>query len=277
MKVSLIEPRGFCNGVQNALNLLDDALAKNLKPYVLNEIVHNKTIIADYQKKGVIFVKDLAQAPPGSTVIFSAHGVAPDIRRTAAIRNLKIIDATCPLVKKVHKEAVRFARRGMHIIYIGNKRHEEAAGVYGEAPQNITITENVRDISLIPRDKKQYAILTQTTLNVPETEKLISELKKIFPGLIEPAKKDICYATTVRQEAVQKTAGMVEAIIIIGSGNSSNSVRLKETAEAAGAHAYLADSYRELPEEIKKYKSVGITSGASAPEYLVQECVKYLS
>lgn len=276
MKVTLIEPRGFCNGVQNALEILDKAVASGQKIYVLNEIVHNKTIITDYQKKGVSFVPDIIAVPENGTVVFSAHGVSPAVRRQAAARQLKIIDATCPLVEKVHAEAIEFAKHNIHIIYIGHKKHEEAIGVYGETPENITIIENAKDLPLIPPDKKQYAVLTQTTLNVIETARLIVELKKTFPQLIEPDKKDICYATTVRQEAVQKAASTVEAIIIIGSGNSSNSVRLKEAAEAAGAKAYLVDNYRELPVEIKKYQSVGITSGASAPEYLVQECLQYL-
>ncbi|MDR1997715.1 MAG: 4-hydroxy-3-methylbut-2-enyl diphosphate reductase [Candidatus Margulisbacteria bacterium] len=276
MKIELITPRGFCRGVQNALDLLDKALAQGLQPYVLNEIVHNKTIIAAYQQKGVIFVKDLQSVPPHSYIVFSAHGVSPGTRSQAAARKLKILDATCPLVKKVHQEAVAYTRQGTHIIYIGHQKHEEAAGVCGEAPQNITLIEKASDIALIPRGQKQYAVLTQTTLNVKETARLIAELKKIWPHLREPDKKDICHATTVRQEAVQKAAAQVEAIIIIGSQNSSNSARLQETAAAAGCRAYLVDNYRELPPEIKQYQRIGLTSGASAPEYLVQECLEFL-
>ncbi|MDR2431105.1 MAG: 4-hydroxy-3-methylbut-2-enyl diphosphate reductase [Candidatus Margulisbacteria bacterium] len=276
MQVFLSEPRGFCNGVQNALNLLDEALAKKLKLSVLNEIVHNKTIIKNYQDKGVVFVKDLKAVPNGGHIVFSAHGVAPDIRRQAAERNLQIIDATCPLVKKVHREALGFTKHGVYIIYIGHHKHEEAAGVYGEAPQNITIIENSADIPLIPRDKKQYAALTQTTLNITETAGLIAQIKKIFPGLIEPAQKDICYATAARQEAARNIAAKTEAVVIIGSRNSSNSARLKEVVEAQGRPAYLVDNYRELPAEIKQYSKVGLTAGASAPEYLVRECLAFL-
>ena len=277
MQVVLIEPRGFCHGVQKALALLDDAIKQYSPIYVLNEIVHNKTIIEDYQKKGVIFVPDIQSVPAGGTVVFSAHGVAPAVRQQAKKQDLKIIDATCPLVEKVHKEAIDFAKHDIHILYIGHKKHEEAVGVCGEAPENITIIESLEDIPLIPKNKKQYAVLTQTTLNIIETQKIFTELKKLFPALIEPEQKDICYATTARQEAIQKTAAKVEAIIIIGSRNSSNSVRLKEVAEAAGCRAYLVDNYRELPPEIKQYKIVGLTSGASAPEYLVQECLEFLS
>ena len=272
-----MEPRGFCRGVRQALELLDTALADTSTPlYVLNEIVHNKTIIETYQKKGARFIQDIQDAPQGSRIVFSAHGVSPDIRRAADKRGLKIIDATCPLVQKVHNEAAEFTKQNIPIIYIGHKNHEEVRGVYGEAPQNITIVENTDDIRHIPRGHPQYAVLTQTTLNIADTQKIIAELKKIFT-LAEPPQKDICYATTARQEAVQKAAPQVEAVIIIGSQNSSNSIRLKEIAETAGARAYLVDSYQELPEKIKKYQSVGITSGASAPEFLVQECVKYLA
>lgn len=276
MQVVLIEPRGFCHGVQKALDILDAALQQHSPLYVLNEIVHNKTIISAYQAKGVRFVRDLREVPSGSPLVFSAHGVAPAVRQQALKQNLKIIDAACPLVEKVHKEAVELAAQGTHIIYIGHKNHEEAIGVCGEIPQNITVIENVADIKLIPADKKQYAVLTQTTLNVAETQKIIAELKKLFPGLIEPKQKDICYATTARQEAIQKTAAQVEAIIIIGSRNSSNSARLKEVAEAAGCRAYLVDNFRELPNEIKNHKKIGLTSGASAPEYLVKECLEFL-
>ncbi|MDR1453419.1 MAG: 4-hydroxy-3-methylbut-2-enyl diphosphate reductase [Candidatus Margulisbacteria bacterium] len=275
MKVVLIEPRGFCRGVRQALQLLDNTLQKSSPVYVLNEIVHNKTIIDVYQKKGVIFAQSIQEAPAGSHIVFSAHGVAPEIVRQAKERRLKIIDATCPLVKKVHQEAAAFTQKNIPIIYIGHKKHEEVRGVYGEAPHNITIVENLKDVSRLPRARAQYAVLTQTTLNIRDTQEIIAELKKHFQ-IIEPRQKDICYATAARQEAVQKAAPQVEAVIIIGSRNSSNSIRLKEIAEAAGARAYLADSCQELPPEIKKYQSIGLTSGASAPEYLVQECLTYL-
>ncbi|GBR76672.1 4-hydroxy-3-methylbut-2-enyl diphosphate reductase [Candidatus Termititenax persephonae] len=275
MPIVLIEPRGFCRGVRQALELLDRALQEN-PVYVLNEIVHNKTIIAAYQQKGACFVQNIQDAPPGSRIVFSAHGVPPETRREAIQRGLKIIDATCPLVQKVHAEAIEFTRRHIPIIYLGHKNHEEVRGVCGEAPQNITLIESIDDIQLIPRGRRQYAVLTQTTLNIEDTQKIIAALKKDFQ-IIEPKQKDICYATAARQEAVRKTAPQVEAVLIIGSQNSSNSIRLKEIAEAAGAKAYLADSYRDLPADIKKYKSIGITAGASAPEYLVQECLAYLA
>ncbi|MDR1322985.1 MAG: 4-hydroxy-3-methylbut-2-enyl diphosphate reductase, partial [Candidatus Margulisbacteria bacterium] len=174
------------------------------------------------------------------------------------------------------REVLEFTKKNIPIIYIGHKKHEEVRGVYGEAPQNITIVESLADIPRIPREQQRYAVLTQTTLSVEDTQKIIAALKKSF-SLIEPAQKDICYATSARQAAVRQTAPQVEAVIVIGSHNSSNSVRLKEAAEAAGAKAYLVDNCRELPPEIKQYKTVGLTSGASAPEYLVQECLAYLT
>ncbi|MDR2428962.1 MAG: 4-hydroxy-3-methylbut-2-enyl diphosphate reductase, partial [Candidatus Margulisbacteria bacterium] len=181
MKVVLIEPRGFCRGVQRALAKLDDALKSGQRIYVLNEIVHNKTIIADYLQKGVIFVQNIQSAPPESRIVFSAHGVPPEIYRQARERRLQIIDAVCPLVKKVHQEVAEFTKRNIPIIYIGHRKHEEVRGVYGEAPQNITIVESLNDLPNIPRGHRQYAVLTQTTLNAEDTQKIIAELKKSFP------------------------------------------------------------------------------------------------
>ena len=279
-RVLVAAPRGYCAGVDRAILTVEKALDLYGAPlYVRKEIVHNKYVVESLQERGVIFVDEVAEVPEGATVVFSAHGVAPVVHTEAAERNLKTIDATCPLVTKVHAEARRFANEGYDIILIGHDGHEEVVGTTGEAPDAITLVEDpqsAREIEVENPDKLIW--LSQTTLSVDETLETVEVLKERFPNLQSPPSDDICYATQNRQTAVKAMAAECDVVIVVGSGNSSNSVRLVEVALDAGATAsYRVDSYRELEEAwIDGAKTVGVTSGASVPELLVKEVLVWL-
>ena len=279
MEILLANPRGFCAGVNMAIECLEEAIRMfGTEIYVYHEIVHNKHVVERFTRQGVRFVDDVAEVPPGSILLYSAHGISPEIRRMSRERDLRTIDATCPLVTKVHMEAIRFARAGYHIVLIGHEGHDEVIGTMGEAPESITLVETVDDVDRLPfgpDDKVAY--LTQTTLSVEEAEVLIRRLRERFPNIQSPPKEDICYATTNRQEAVTALVPEADVLIVLGSQNSSNSQRLKEIGRSLGKRAYLIDGVGELrPEWLEDCERVAITAGASAPEVVVQECVEYL-
>src|SRR3954454_11868313 len=279
MKVILAAPRGFCAGVNMAIESLDLAIRAFGTPiYVYHEIVHNKYVVDTFKAKGAIFVDDLSEVPHGATLLFSAHGVSPEIRRIARERRLRAIDATCPLVTKVHIEAVRFAREGYTILLIGHEGHDETIGTMGEAPQAMVLVESVEDADRLefpPGAKLAY--LTQTTLSVDDANRIIDRLKSRFPQLVGPPKEDICYATQNRQQAVRVLAAEADLVLVIGSQNSSNSQRLKEIARESGVRAQLIDAASDIDERwFEGGQAVVITAGASAPESVVEECVEYL-
>ncbi len=279
MKIILAAPRGFCAGVNMAIESLDLAIQAFGTPiYVFHEIVHNKYVVETFRAKGAVFVDDLAEVPAGSTLLFSAHGVSPEIRRIARERKLRAIDATCPLVTKVHLEAIRFARDGYTILLIGHEGHDETIGTMGEAPHAMVLVESVEHASQLefPPDTK-LAYLTQTTLSVDDANRIINRLKERFPQLIGPPKEDICYATQNRQEAVSMLAAEADLVLVLGSQNSSNSQRLKEIAREAGIPSQLIDGAQDIQEQwFNGVNTVVITAGASAPESVVEECVEYL-
>ena len=279
MKVILANPRGFCAGVNMAIESLEKALEKFGSPlYVYHEIVHNRPVVERFSKRGVVFVDKIDDIPEGATVLYSAHGVSPTIRLESQKRNLLAIDATCPLVTKVHKEAVKFASEGYTIILIGHEGHDEVLGTMGEAPQNIVLVQDEESANKLelPKDTK-VAFLTQTTLSVDEAQAIIDLLKKKFPTIVGPAKDDICYATQNRQEAVKEIVPEVDVVLVLGSQNSSNSMRLSELAITLGKPAYLIDSVKEIKSEwLINAQKVLITAGASAPEDVVEECVDWL-
>jgi len=279
MKIILANPRGFCAGVNMAIESLDRALELYGTPlYVYHEIVHNRPVVERFRKRGVVFVDAVAEIPNGATVLYSAHGVAPAIRSAAAKRNLRAIDATCPLVTKVHLEAVRFAKDGYHIVLIGHEGYDEVLGTMGEAPESIRLVQDEAEVEALdlPANAK-VAYLTQTTLSVDDAEVIIAALRKRFPHIVGPSRDDICYATQNRQEAVKDIVPDADIVIVLGSQNSSNSMRLAEIAESCGKRAYLIDSVRELVDEsFTGRETVLITAGASAPEEVVEECVAYL-
>jgi 4-hydroxy-3-methylbut-2-enyl diphosphate reductase len=246
--------------------------------YAYHEIVHNRPVVERFRAKGVVFVENIDDIPAGATVLYSAHGVAPAIREASARRNLRAIDATCPLVTKVHMEAVRYAREHYHIILIGHEGHDEVIGTMGEAPESITLVEDVADVEALalPADA-QIAYLTQTTLSVDETQGIIAALRRKYPQIAGPSKDDICYATQNRQEAVKDLVPEADLVLVLGSQNSSNSQRLAEIARAAGKPAYLIDGAPGLRDEwFRGVETVLVTAGASAPEDVVEECVDYL-
>lgn len=279
MKVFLANPRGFCAGVNMAIECLDQALRIcGSGIYVYHEIVHNKYVVERFTKQGVKFVDAIEEVPEGSILLYSAHGVSPQVRDLARERRLKTIDATCPLVTKVHLEAVRFSKEGYRIVLIGHEGHDEVIGTMGEAPDNIILVDSAEDVDRleIPPGTR-LAYLTQTTLSVNEANRVIERLQQRFPDIVGPTKEDICYATTNRQEAVSALAPGVDVVIVLGSRNSSNSLRLQEIAAEQGKAAYLIDGVSELrPEWFDGVQGVLITAGASAPEVVVQECVEYL-
>jgi 4-hydroxy-3-methylbut-2-enyl diphosphate reductase len=279
VKIILANPRGFCAGVNMAVDSLDRALELFGTPlYAYHEIVHNRPVVEQFQRRGVIFVESIEDIPEGSTVLYSAHGVAPAIREAAERRRLRAIDATCPLVTKVHMEAVRYAAEHYHIILIGHEGHDEVVGTMGEAPESITLVQDESDVDrlTLPPDAK-VAYLTQTTLSVDETEGIIAALKRKYPQIDGPAKDDICYATQNRQEAVKDLVPEADIVLVLGSRNSSNSQRLAEIARAAGKPAFLIDGVGELrPEWFTGVNTALMTAGASAPEEVVQECIDYL-
>jgi 4-hydroxy-3-methylbut-2-enyl diphosphate reductase len=279
MDILLASPRGYCAGVDRAIDVVTIALDLYGPPvYVRHEIVHNRHVVEDLRTRGAVFVDHLADVPEGATVVFSAHGVAPQVRAEAAARHLRAIDATCPLVTKVHLEALRFARAGHHIALIGHAGHAEVEGTMGEAPESMTLVQSVEDVERLTIDDPQkLAYLTQTTLSVDETTAIIAALKAKFPTVRGPAREDICYATTNRQAAVKELASRCEVVFVVGSPTSSNSSRLREVAALAGARAYLVESVHDVdPASIAGAKTVGVTAGASTPEHLVRELVRWL-
>ena len=279
MKIILANPRGFCAGVNMAIDSLQRALELFGTPlYAYHEIVHNLHVVERFRKLGVVFVDSIEEIPAGATVLYSAHGVAPAIRAAAAARNLNAIDATCPLVTKVHLEAVRFAKEGYTILLIGHEGHDEVAGTIGEAPDNIRLVQNEQEVEQLdlPLDAK-VAYLTQTTLSVDDAEVIIQALRRRFPNIAGPSRDDICYATQNRQEAIKELAPQADVVLVLGSQNSSNSQRLAEIARGLGKRAYLIDSAREIQDSwFRGSETVLITAGASAPEDVVRECIFYL-
>ena len=279
MRIILANPRGFCAGVNMAIESLDRALDLFGPPlYVYHEIVHNRPVVERFRKRGVVFVDDISQIPEGANVLYSAHGVAPAIRAASAQRRLRAIDATCPLVTKVHLEAVRFAREGYTIILIGHEGHDEVLGTMGEAPANIRLVQNTEDVDQLdlPADTK-VAYLTQTTLSVDDAEVIIAALRRRFPQIVGPSRDDICYATQNRQEAVKLLVPEADVVLVLGSQNSSNSMRLAEIVQSYNKKAYLIDRVSEIKDHwFRRDDTVLITAGASAPEEVVEECVAYL-
>ncbi len=278
-KILLAKPRGFCAGVERAIEVVEQALQRFPGPvYVRKEIVHNPHVVNMLRQKGATFVDELTQVPSGSTTIFSAHGVSPAVHDAAHARSLKVIDATCPLVTKVHIEAKRFAREGYTLLLIGHAGHEEVEGTMGEAPEAIRLVQTVEEARAVSvKNPDKVAVITQTTLSVDDTRAIIEVLKQRFPTLVAPSKDDICYATQNRQNAVKAIVNEAEVILVIGAKNSSNSIRLTEVAEDAGRRAYLINDAREIqPAWLERVSCVGVTSGASAPEHLVQDVVETL-
>jgi 4-hydroxy-3-methylbut-2-en-1-yl diphosphate reductase len=277
-KVVLAKPRGFCAGVDRAIDVVNMALQLYGSPvYVRKEIVHNKYVIRSLAAKGAVFVDELTEVPDGAVAIFSAHGVAPEVRAEAAAKNLKVIDATCPLVTKVHMEAVRYAHDDRSIILVGHAGHDEVVGTMGEVPGRIQLVGSVEEAEKVQvPDPDRVAVTTQTTLGVDDANVIIEVLRRRFPNLTAPASDDICYATQNRQTAVKLLAEDADLVLVLGSDNSSNSRRLREVAEGAGAKAFLIDDASEIqPEWLDGVETVAITAGASAPEYLVQQAVAY--
>ena len=279
MKIILAAPRGFCAGVNMAVQSLDLVL-KHFGPpiYVYHEIVHNQHVVQTFESKGAVFVNSLEEIPSDSTVLFSAHGVSPEIRRIAKDRRLNAIDATCPLVTKVHLEAIKFAKEHYTIVLIGHEGHDEVVGTMGEAPEAIVLVEDTEDVEALQfTSETKLAFLTQTTLSVDDANRIIQRLKERFPWIIGPPKEDICYATQNRQEAVRVLCQRADVVIVLGSQNSSNSQRLRELAQEFDRPAYLVDGPQDLDEEyFQGVESVLITAGASAPELVVQNTIQWL-
>src|SRR5436190_1535018 len=277
-KLLLAAPRGYCAGVDRAVQTVERALELHGPPvYVRKEIVHNKHVVDQLRERGAIFVEQETEVPEGSTVVFSAHGVAPSVHENAAARSLKTIDATCPLVTKVHVEAKKFAADGYTIVLIGHEGHEEVEGTMGEAPDHIVLVESEADVDALEiAEPDKVAYISQTTLSVDETRAIINRLRERFPSIVGPRTDDICYATTNRQAAVKQMAPHCDLVLVIGSRNSSNSNRLVEVAREHGADSHLIDSEEQVREEwLEGTRVVGITSGASAPEELVQRLVSF--
>lgn len=277
--VILPRPRGFCAGVIRAIDIVEIALERLGAPvYVRKEIVHNRHVVDDLASRGAIFVDSLSEVPDGAVTIFSAHGVSPEVREDAIRRKLRVIDATCPLVTKVHIEVVRYAQEGYSIVLIGHQNHDEVVGTYGEAPDHIHIVSTVEDVDalqVVDPDRIIYA--TQTTLSFDDTQSIVDRLKQKFPSIVSPGSSDICYATQNRQVAVKRLAEEADVILVVGSENSSNSNRLVEVARGKGASAHLIGSARDIRWEwLKGRTTIGVTAGASTPEILVQEAVQKL-
>src|SRR5213079_1711163 len=277
-KLLLAAPRGYCAGVDRAVQTVERALELYGPPvYVRKEIVHNKHVVEQLRERGAIFVEEEHQVPEGETVVFSAHGVAPSVHANAEVRGLATIDATCPLVTKVHVEAKKFAAQGYTIVLIGHAGHEEVEGTMGEAPDHIVLVESEEDVDALEvPDPTRLAYISQTTLSVDETRSIIARLRDRFPGIVGPRTDDICYATTNRQSAVKQMAEQCDLVLVIGSRNSSNSNRLVEVARDHGAESHLIDNETQVREEwLEGKRVVGISSGASAPEELVQRLVDF--
>ncbi|MDO5309035.1 MAG: 4-hydroxy-3-methylbut-2-enyl diphosphate reductase [Planctomycetia bacterium] len=279
MKVTLAEPRGFCAGVNRAINILNNLVNQTREPiYVYHEIVHNTWIARSFERRGVVFIDSIDMAPDGATLLFSAHGVSPQIREIAAQRNMNTIDATCPLVHRIHLQMHIFVESGKHVILIGKKGHDEVVGVLDEAANNATLIsckEDVESLNFAPDQPLTY--LTQTTLTVAEVEEIVAALKTRFPQLQEPGNSGICDATQSRQDAVRRLAPGHDVVLVVGSQNSSNSRRLAEIAQSVGVPAYLVDGVNDIPwGKLTPNSSVLLTAGASAPESVVQMCAQFL-
>jgi 4-hydroxy-3-methylbut-2-en-1-yl diphosphate reductase len=279
-RILLASPRGYCAGVDRAVQTVERALELYGAPvYVRKEIVHNKHVVEQLRERGAVFVEEETEVPEGSTVVFSAHGVAPSVHANSAARSLQTIDATCPLVTKVHVEARKFAAEGYTIVLIGHAGHEEVEGTMGEAPQDIVLVETEADVDALEvADPTRMAYISQTTLSVDETQAIIARLRERFPAITGPRTDDICYATTNRQAAVKQLARQCELVLVIGSRNSSNSNRLVEVARELGANSHLIDNEGQVvPEWLEGVETLGITSGASAPEELVERLVEHFT
>ncbi|MBA3807579.1 MAG: 4-hydroxy-3-methylbut-2-enyl diphosphate reductase [Solirubrobacterales bacterium] len=277
-KVLLAAPRGYCAGVDRAVQTVERALDMHGAPvYVRKEIVHNKHVVETLRDRGAIFVDEATEVPEGAVCVFSAHGVAPSVRAGAIERSLQTIDATCPLVTKVHREAVRFAEQGYTIVLVGHDGHEEVEGTMGEAPDQIVLVQDEADVETLEiENPERVAYITQTTLAVDETTAILTRLRERFPKIVGPRIDDICYATTNRQAAVKQMAASCDLLLVIGSRNSSNSVRLVEVARDCGTASYLIDNFGEVEEQwLEGVRVLGISSGASAPENLVAELVEF--
>lgn len=279
MKILLTNPRGFCAGVNMAIQCVEEALKIVGSPlYVYHEIVHNRHVVNRFIKQGVIFVDNIDEVPAKQTIIFSAHGVSPDVRARAKARRCTMIDATCPLVTKVHMEAVRYASQGYKILLVGHAGHDEVVGTVGEAPDAIVIVQSPNDVDTLelgPAEKIVY--LTQTTLSLDDATVIIDAIKKKYPHVKAPPSEDICYATTNRQQAVRQMANDADLVLVVGSKNSSNSLRLTEISENSGTRAYLVDDVQEIDGAwLEDVQTVLVTAGASAPEHLVQEIINHL-
>jgi len=278
-EIVLAGPRGFCAGVERAIEIVERALDVCGRPiYVRREIVHNRHVVEALRAQGAIFVDELDEVPEGATVVFSAHGVSPAVRAEARARRLRVIDATCPLVTKVHIEAIRYAREGYTIVLVGHEDHDEVIGTTGEAPDRIAVISTVEEAERLQvEDPDRVAYLTQTTLSVDDTRAIIEVLRRRFPGIVGPSRDDICYATQNRQAAVKKLAAQVDLVLVLGAANSSNANRLREVAEAVGTRAHLINDVRDIrPEWLTGVRRVGVTAGASTPEFLVREVVGFL-
>lgn len=278
-EVLLAQPRGFCAGVDRAIEIVERALAEFGAPiYVRHEIVHNAYVVDDLRRKGAVFIEELDDVPAGNTVIFSAHGVSKAVQAEAAARGLRVFDATCPLVTKVHVEVSKMRREGREIIMIGHDGHPEVEGTMGQAEEGMHLVETPADVDKLQvSNPEMLAYVSQTTLSVDDTAEVIAALKRRFPSIVEPKKGDICYATTNRQEAVKFMAPQVEVVIVVGSPNSSNSNRLREVAQKKGAAAYMVDNAAQIePAWLEGKLRIGVTAGASAPEILVQQVIDRL-
>jgi 4-hydroxy-3-methylbut-2-enyl diphosphate reductase len=278
-EVVLAEPRGFCAGVDRAIEIVERALKKFGAPiYVRHEIVHNTSVVDDLKAKGAIFVEELSDVPPGATLVFSAHGVSQAVRQEAALRGFSVFDATCPLVTKVHVEVAKLHREGYDFIMIGHKGHPEVEGTMGQLNEGIYLVEDVADVQQVQvKQSAKLAVVTQTTLSVDDAAAILAAVKQRFPSVREPKHQDICYATQNRQDAVKLLAPKVDVVIVVGSPTSSNSNRLRELADRLGTHAYMVDSPQDLrPEWFEGKRVVGLTAGASAPDILVQQVIQRL-
>jgi 4-hydroxy-3-methylbut-2-en-1-yl diphosphate reductase len=276
VEIILAKPRGFCAGVDRAIAIVERALALHGAPiYVRHEIVHNKYVVEDLRAKGAVFVEELAEVPAGATVIFSAHGVSLDVRREADARGLKVFDATCPLVTKVHVEVSKMREQGREVVMIGHEGHPEAEGTMGQSETGMYLVETEEEVARLQvTDPERLAYVTQTTLSMDDAARIVAALKARFPAIVGPKKDDICYATQNRQDAVKVMAPQCDVVIVVGSPNSSNSNRLREVARNLGRESYLVDSAAELrPEWVAGKRSIGVTAGASAPEVLVHEVI----
>jgi 4-hydroxy-3-methylbut-2-en-1-yl diphosphate reductase len=272
-EVLLAEPRGFCAGVDRAIEIVERALARHGAPiYVRHEIVHNTYVVADLRAKGAVFIEDLAEVPPGATLVFSAHGVSQAVRAEAAARGFQVFDATCPLVTKVHVEVAKLAREGYEFIMIGHKGHPEVEGTMGQLSDGIYLVEEAADVARVQPRGGKLAVVTQTTLSVDDAAEILAEVKRCFPHVREPKKQDICYATQNRQDAVKVLAPVVDVVIVVGSPTSSNSNRLRELAERLGTAAHMVEGAADLKAEwFDGRPRVGLTAGASAPDILVEQ------